>query len=101
MPKCSAAFSLTAPILSALKVLSIPIVITVFAVEWTFMQEILMTTPLTGGQWLACIGLAVVVPIVVEVSKWIRRSQGQSGAPGQVLDVEQVVDPERARMGAR
>ena len=92
---------LTAPILSALKVLSIPIVITVFAVEWTFMQEILMTTPLTGGQWLACIGLAVVVPIVVEVSKWIRRSQGQSGAPGQVLDVEQVVDPERARMGAR
>ena len=39
------------------------------------LQRALMTTSLTGPQWLACIGLALVLLIVIEVSKWIRRRQ--------------------------
>ena len=32
-----------------------------------------MTTTLTGLQWLAVIGLALLLPLVIEAGKWIRR----------------------------
>ncbi|SNS97419.1 Ca2+-transporting ATPase [Rhodococcoides kyotonense] len=64
---------LTSPILTALKILSIPLVVTVFAVEAGFLQDLLMTTSLTGGQWLACIGWSLIVPVVVEADKAVRR----------------------------
>lgn len=64
---------LTAPILGALKILSVPVVVTVFAVEIGFLQDLLMTTSLTGAQWLACLGWSLIIPIVVEVEKAIRR----------------------------
>jgi Ca2+-transporting ATPase len=66
---------LQAPVISALKILSIPVLFTVAAVEIGFMQNLLLTTSLSGGQWLACIGLALIVPIFVEADKAIRRSQ--------------------------
>ena len=66
---------LTPPILSAIKILVIPTALLVLATELEFMRKGLLTQPLTGLQWLACIGLALVVPIVVEVDKWIRRRQ--------------------------
>ncbi|WP_243077078.1 cation-transporting P-type ATPase [Microbacterium sp. SS28] len=64
---------LSAPILSAVKWLSIPLALTVAAVEIPFMQNLILTTSLTGQQWLIAIGLALVVPLFVEVEKLIRR----------------------------
>ncbi|MBD8023639.1 cation-translocating P-type ATPase [Microbacterium gallinarum] len=64
---------LTAPILAAVKWLAIPLAITVAAVEIGFLQRLVGTTPLSGGEWLICLGLSLVVPLFVEVEKWIRR----------------------------
>jgi Ca2+-transporting ATPase len=84
---------LVAPIADALKVLAIPVALTVAAVELEFMQRILTTVPLTGGQWLVCIGLALLLPIVVETDKAIRRRR----ITARQFDAEQAVSPERAR----
>jgi Ca2+-transporting ATPase len=40
-------------------------------------QGFLMTTPLTGAQWLAALGLALLLPLVIEISKWVRRRRVQ------------------------
>ncbi|MGN8551502.1 UNVERIFIED_CONTAM: cation-transporting P-type ATPase [Microbacterium sp. SLM126] len=64
---------LTAPILTAVKWLAIPLAITVAAVEIGFLQRLVGTVSLSGSEWLICIGLALVVPLFVEVEKWIRR----------------------------
>ncbi|GAA1945128.1 cation-transporting P-type ATPase [Microbacterium deminutum] len=66
---------LTAPILAAVKWLSIPIALTVAAVELGFLQRLVGTVSLDRRQWLICIGLALVVPIFVEVEKWLRRAR--------------------------
>ena len=83
---------LAAPILDALKILSIPVLITIAAVELAFMQRLLSTTPLSGGQWVACVALALVVPIVIELSKILRRRRLASHAP---VDVAHAVSPAR------
>jgi Ca2+-transporting ATPase len=84
---------LTPPILGAVKILVIPTALLVLATELQFMQKGLLTQSLTGLQWLACIGLALVVPIVVEGDKWIRRRRHP--APLR-LDPVGVVNPARA-----
>jgi Ca2+-transporting ATPase len=89
---------LTPPVLNAVKVLVIPAALVVLATELNFLQKGLLTQSLTGLQWLACIGLALIVPIVVEGDKWIRRRQlpPQQG----VIDVRAVVEPTRAQVSA-
>src|SRR3954453_4141719 len=52
---------LTAPIIPAIKVLVIPVILIIASTELPFMQNGLMTQSLTGGQWLACLGLALVL----------------------------------------
>ena len=74
---------LRAPIISALKILSVPVLFTVAAVEIGFLQNLLLTTSLSGGQWLACLGLALIVPIVVELDKVIRRNQARRRSPAE------------------
>lgn len=69
---------LDAPIIGAVKWLSIPIVVTFLSVEADFMQRLLMTMPLTGSQWLGCIALALIVPIVIELDKLRRRRQASA-----------------------
>ncbi|QEO09753.1 cation-translocating P-type ATPase [Protaetiibacter larvae] len=64
---------LVAPILSALKLLSIPAILVVLATELGFLQRALLTQSLTGIEWLESIGLALLLPIVVEAEKWLRR----------------------------
>lgn len=64
---------LEAPVLNALTVLAIPTAITVAAVEVGFLQRLLATTSLTSAQWLACLGLGLVLPVVVEVRKALAR----------------------------
>lgn len=67
------ASGLLPPILSAIGWLAIPAALTVAAVEVGFLQRFLGTTSLTGEQWLICLGLAVIVPIVIELQKWVVR----------------------------
>ena len=84
---------LTAPILKALAILSIPVVLIVLATELPVLQRAFMTQSLTGGQWLVVIGLSLIGPIVVEVDKWIRRRRSPAAAPA---DVRAAVEPARA-----
>ena len=67
---------LTAPILQALAISLVPVAMIVLATQLPGLQAGLLTTSLTGLQWLECVGLALVLPFVIEVGKWIRR-----GAP--------------------
>ena len=60
---------LSGPVLDAVGVLTIPVVLTVFAVELPFLQRLLDTVSLTQGQWLVSIALALVLPVVVELGK--------------------------------
>ena len=86
---------ITAPVLGALKILTVPVVVTVLAVELGFLQDLLMTTSLTGRQWLVCLGWALIVPVVVEAEKAIRRRR-RASAPG-ALSAAEAVTPTRAR----
>jgi Ca2+-transporting ATPase len=81
------------PVLGAVKVLVIPAALVVLATELSFMQRGLLTQSLDGLQWLACIGLALIVPVVVELDKWIRRRRSPAAAP---LEPTQVVSPVKA-----
>ena len=84
---------LAAPVLGAVKTLSIPVLITIVAVEWTFMQNLLATTSLTGGQWVASLALALVVPAVIELTKIPRR---RALARPETIDPAHAVSPDRA-----
>jgi Ca2+-transporting ATPase len=85
------------PVLGALKILSIPIVVTVFAVQAGVLQDLLMTTSLTGGQWLACIGWSLIIPVAVEAEKAVRRRRHLISAPPPPIRAPEAVDPRRAR----
>ncbi|RDI31378.1 Ca2+-transporting ATPase [Rhodococcus sp. AG1013] len=89
---------LTAPILGAIKILSIPTVVTVFAVELGFLQDLLTTTTLTGGQWLACLGWSLIVPVVIEAEKALRRRRRRRSAPPAPIPAAEVVAPQRAHL---
>jgi Ca2+-transporting ATPase len=85
---------LVPPILSALKVLVIPAALVVLATELAFLQRGLLTQSLDGLQWLCCLGLALVLPIVVEVDKWIKRRRMPTTVAPEPVEV--VVNPARA-----
>jgi P-type Ca2+ transporter type 2C len=84
---------LVPPLLGAVKVLVIPAALVVLATELDVMQRGLLTQSLDGLQWLACLGLALVLPVVVEVDKWVRRRR--LATPPHLQPVE-VVNPARA-----
>jgi Ca2+-transporting ATPase len=71
---------LVPPILVAVKWLAIPAGLVVLGTELPFLQRGLLTQSLTGPQWIACLGLAAVLPVVVEADKWVRR-RGTSAEP--------------------
>jgi Ca2+-transporting ATPase len=75
----------------------IPAGLLVLSTELVFLQNALLTQRLSGLQWLACIGLGLVMPVVVEVDKWIRRRRLHPPAPEPV---EVVVAPVRATVAA-
>jgi Ca2+-transporting ATPase len=84
---------LTPPVLNAIKILVLPVLLLVLSTELGFMQRGLLTQSLSGLQWLGCIGLALVLPIVVEADKWWRRRN----LPAPVRpDVQSAVAPARA-----
>ena len=62
--------------------LTIPVLLVIAGVELGFMQRLLESTSLTAPQWLLCIGLAIVLPIVIELKKLVvRRRLGRSRTP--------------------
>nr|WP_281362132.1 cation-translocating P-type ATPase C-terminal domain-containing protein [Cellulomonas humilata] len=85
---------LAAPLLTAIKVLSVPVILVVLATELDFLQRWLTTQPLTGSQWLACLGLALLLPVVAEVDKVLMRRR----ATQPVLAPPEAVSPARARV---
>jgi P-type Ca2+ transporter type 2C len=50
----------------------------VLASELGVLQRLLDTTPLTGGQWLVCLGAAAVLVLIDEGIKWALRSRRQN-----------------------
>jgi Ca2+-transporting ATPase len=89
------ATGLTPPILKALGVSLVPLVLIVLGTELPGLQHGLLTTSLTGRQWMACLGLAALLPLTVEVAKWVRRRE--AAAAPQPLDTAAAVSPARAR----
>jgi Ca2+-transporting ATPase len=85
------ASGLSSPLLKALAIAIAPVTMIVLATELPGLQEGLLTTSLTGRQWLACFGLALLLPLVVGNNKWILPQTPQPA----VLDVQ------RALPGAR
>ncbi|HEY7593747.1 MAG TPA: cation-translocating P-type ATPase [Actinophytocola sp.] len=87
------ASGLTPPILGVLAIAAVPVVLIIAATQIGFLQSSLLTQPLTGPQWLACEGLALALPIVIEGTKWIRRRRAVSPP---TIDTQHAVAPARA-----
>jgi P-type Ca2+ transporter type 2C len=81
------------PILKGLGISLISVALIVLATELPGLQHGLLTTELTGKEWLACFGLAALLPAVVEASKWIRRRRASEA---NLIDVQRAVTPDRA-----
>jgi Ca2+-transporting ATPase len=82
-------FGLNPPALKAVGILAIAVVLTVIATQWAFLQQLLTTQSLTSDQWFAVFGLALIVYVVVEVEKWLRRRRDRAAANG--LDAATVI----------
>ncbi len=82
------------PVLKAAAISLVPVTLVVLATELPGLQEGLLTTSLTGKEWLACFGLAAILPVVVEAGKVLRRRR--STVPGEQLDARRALVPARA-----
>ena len=89
---------LSAPVVKALLIGLVPAVMVFLATELPRLQHALHTTSLSGGQWLTCVALAAVLPLVVEVGKVVRRHRSQ---PPAASSPQAVVAPSRARVEAK
>jgi len=67
------ATGVAAPLLSCLLLLCVPLFLLLLATTVPVMRSVLQTVALNGDQWFACIGLALIFPVVVEADKLIRR----------------------------
>ncbi|MEV4604128.1 HAD-IC family P-type ATPase [Amycolatopsis sp. NPDC049253] len=92
------ASGLTPPILDVLAIAAIPVILIITATEVGFLQSSLLTQHLTGREWLACIALALALPLVIESAKWIRRRHATIPA---TIDTQHAVAPVRAIPGSR
>ena len=90
------ASGLAAPIMRALKILSIPVIIVILGTELGFLQGFLMTQSLSVGQWTVVLLLVVATAAVPEIDKAIRRARVPHAATA-VTDVHDAVEPARAR----
>ncbi|HTG47129.1 MAG TPA: cation-transporting P-type ATPase [Actinomycetota bacterium] len=87
---------LAPPILAALGVSLIPVTLLFLATQLPSLRSGLLTTSLTGLQWLAAIGLAAVLPVVIEVGKVIRRRRAPAAG---AIDPRRGVAPAWASEG--
>jgi Ca2+-transporting ATPase len=93
----SPASGLLPPILKAAAIGLVPVMFVLLATRLDVLQHSLLTQPLTGLQWLACIGLALLLPAAIELTKWMRRRHPVRTA----IDPRQAVAPARARTERR
>ncbi len=85
---------LSPPVLRAAAISLVPAALIVLATQLPSLQSGLLTTSLTGNQWLASLGLAALLPLTIEAAKWVRRR----GAPAPpAISAAVAVSPERAR----
>jgi len=84
------ASGLNPPLLQALAISLFPLVMIVLATQLPVLQSGLLTQSLTGREWLACIGLALLLPVVIEGNKWLRRRRTPSPA---AISIDQAVTP--------
>jgi P-type Ca2+ transporter type 2C len=89
---------LTGPVAKALAIGVVPVVMLFLATQLPTLQAGLLTTPLSPSEWLVCAGLAALLPIVVELDKWMRRRRAHK--PSQ-LAPEYAVSPSRAWSAAQ
>ncbi len=82
------------PIGKAALIAMIPVLMMFLATQLPTLQQALLTTSLSPLQWLVCVLLAAALPIVVEISKAIRRRRS---VPPEPVDVDRAVTPQRAR----
>ena len=85
---------LAAPVLKAAGIAALPLALVFVATELPGLQQGLLTQELTGLQWLAAIGLAALLPLVIEGDKWLRRRRFAPPAAGSA---QEAVSPVRAR----
>jgi Ca2+-transporting ATPase len=67
------ASSFERPVLRAAALTAGAVLLVLLATEVGFLQRWLSTVPLTGGQWAACLALALTFPILVEADKAVQR----------------------------
>jgi Ca2+-transporting ATPase len=65
----------TQPLLRFAAILGAGALFVIFATQFQFLQRWLLTTSLNKSQWGAVLGLALVMPLVVEIDKWIQRAR--------------------------
>jgi Ca2+-transporting ATPase len=63
----------TQPLLRFASILAVGALIVVLSTQFEFLQRLLLTTSLNKGQWAAVLGLALVMPLVVEIDKFVQR----------------------------
>ena len=88
---------LAPPILQALAISLAPVALIVLATQLPGLQAALLTASLTGWQWLECVGIALLLPLVIEISKWISRRRAPTVA---AVDPQRAVTPGRGLAGA-
>jgi Ca2+-transporting ATPase len=88
------ASGLNPPLLKALAISLFPIIMIVLATQLPVLQSGLLTQSLSGREWLACIGLALLLPLVVEGKKWLYR---RAHPAPQSISVFQAVSPTDSR----
>lgn len=64
---------ITPPAAQALGILAIPVVLAIVTTTWSPFQKLLQTQALTAEQWIVSLGLALIVLVVVETEKALRR----------------------------
>ena len=72
--------AVTQPLLRFAAVLGAGAMFVVFATQFGFLQRWLLTTSLNKSEWGVVLGLALVMPLVVEIDKWIQRSRHHAHA---------------------
>jgi Ca2+-transporting ATPase len=68
------------PLIKAMVIAMVPAMMLFLATQLPTLQQALLTTSLSPLQWLQCLLLAAALPIVVEISKAVRRHRAATAS---------------------
>jgi Ca2+-transporting ATPase len=83
-----------------LQLYGLSLLFVILATELGFMQRILGTTSLKGGQWLTCIVVPIVLLLADEVIKFFLRRSHRKERPGS-SEALALLTPRRVRRAVR